>query len=115
MKLLACRPLRLDLVDHDRRGAAPLVKSSGSRHFLPGKGQQPGILATGWRGASDGPINGSIIRKNHELRAGVCAGSRAFPADWLLETLRESARGIQYVTLYCHGRGDSNAIQAHGD
>src|SRR6266850_3689944 len=114
-ELVVRRGLRFDLVDHDGRRAAPLVKGSRCRYFLSGEGKQLGVLAAGWRCASNGPIDGSVFSKDHELRAGVCAGSCAFPADGLLETLRKSARGIQYVALYGYGRGNSNASQARGD
>src|SRR6267378_801438 len=114
-ELVGRRGLRFDLVDHDCRRAAPLVKGSRCRYFLSGEGKQSGILAAGWRCASNGPIDGSVFSKDHELRPGVCARRRAFLADRLVEAFRESACGIQYVALYCYGCGDSNTSQAHGD
>lgn len=92
--------LGFDFFDDDGFGAASLVDLAAGGDFISGEREKLGILAGGWSGVRDGPIDGAIVGENDERRTGVRARSSARFTDGFFETFCEGTGGVKNVAFY---------------
>lgn len=92
--------LSFNFLDDDRGGSSTRKCFPAGGDFLAGEWKQLVVLAAGWSGVSDGPVDRAVIRQNDQWRAGLGACCSAFGADRFLQAFGECAGRIQNIAVY---------------